>query len=90
MNYIGDEEFILDIDDEVWVNFYESGNGDSFHSTRIGKHFKPPHLEVDHPVREDLERKVSNVKDAEKIGKGKNIAKTNEEEDRVLTQLKMT
>ena len=90
MNYVEDEEFVLAIDDEAWVDFYESGNGDLCHSTRIGKHFKPPHLEVDHPGREDLEREVPNVKDVEKIGKGKNIAKTNEVEDRVLTQLKMT
>ena len=35
-------------------------------------------------------REVPNVKSVEKIGKGNNIAKSNEEEYRVLTQLKRT
>jgi hypothetical protein len=88
LNYIEEEEFVFAIDDEVWTNFYKPTNEDSCHSTRTRKHFKPLHLGVKHPSREDLEREVTNVKDAEKIGKGKNIAKSNEEEDRVLTQLK--
>jgi hypothetical protein len=65
-------------------------NGDSYHSTRTGKHFKPPHLEVEHPGREDLEKEVPNLKSVEKMGKGKGIDKPDEEEDRVLTQLKRT
>uniref|UniRef100_A0A2N9HL80 Retrotransposon gag domain-containing protein n=1 Tax=Fagus sylvatica TaxID=28930 RepID=A0A2N9HL80_FAGSY len=60
LNYIEEEEFIFAIDDEVWMNFYKPTNGDSCHSTRIGKHFKPPHLEVEHPDREGLEREVPN------------------------------
>ena len=47
-------------------------------------------MEVEHPGREDLEREVPNVKSVEKVGKGKNISKSNEEEDKVLTQLKRT
>jgi hypothetical protein len=78
LNYIEEEEFIFAIDDEVWMNFYKPTNGDSCHSTRIGKHFKPPHLEVEHPDREGLEREVPNVKSVEKIGKGKNIIKFDE------------
>ncbi len=90
MNYIEEEEFIFAIDDEVWTDFYKSANGNSCHSIRIGKHFKPPHLEVEHPRRENLEREVPNLKGVEKMRKGKDIAKPNEEEDRVLTQLKRT
>jgi hypothetical protein len=74
----------------VWTDFYKSANGNSYHSTRTGKHFKPPHLEVKHPEREDLEREVTNLKSVDKIGKGKGIAKPDKEEDRVLTQLKRT
>ena len=74
----------------MWTDFYKSANGDSCHSTRTGKHFKPPHLEVKHPGREDLEREVTNLKSVSKIGKGKGIAKPDKEEDRVLTQLKRT
>ena len=72
------------------MDFYKLANGDSCLSTKAGKHFKPPHLEVKHPSMEDLEREVPNVKCAEKIVKGKNIAKPDEKEDRVLTQLKRT
>jgi hypothetical protein len=90
LNHIEGEEFVFSIDDEVWTDFYKPTNGDSCHSTRTGKHFKPPHLEVEHLGREDLEREVPNVKSAEKVGKGKNISKSNEEEDKVLTQLKRT
>jgi hypothetical protein len=65
----------------VWTDFYKSAKGDSCHSTRIGKHFKPPHLEVEHPRREDLEREAPNLKSVEKVGKGKGIAKPDEEEE---------
>jgi hypothetical protein len=74
----------------VWTDFYKSANENSSHSTRTGKHFKPPQLEVEHLEREDLEREVPNLKSVEKVRKGKVIAKPDEEEDRVLTQLKRT
>ena len=90
LNFIEEEEFIFAVDDEVWTDFYKSANENSSHSTRTRKHFKLPHLEVEHPRREDLEREVPNVKSVEKVGKGKGISKPEEEEGRVLTQLKRT
>lgn len=75
MNHIEDEEFILAINKEVWVDFYkleEEPKGESScHLTRIGKYYKTQHLEIDHPGWEELERKVPNVKETEKCDKGK-------------------
>ena len=85
LNYIEEEEFIFAIDDEVWMDFYKPTNGDSCHSTRTGKHFKPPYLKGEHPGREDLEREVPSLKSVKKMGKIKNISKPDKEEDRVLT-----
>jgi hypothetical protein len=52
LKFIEEEEFIFVIADEVWTDFYKSANEDSYHSTRIGKHFKPPHSEAEHPGEE--------------------------------------
>ena len=92
MNHIEDEEFILAIEKEVRVDFYkleEEPKGESLcHLTRIGKYYKPQHLEIDHPGKEDLEREVPNMKETEKREKGTNVTKFSEEEDKVLAQLK--
>ena len=71
MNFIEEKEFIFAINDEVWTDLYKSANRDSCHSTRTGKYFKPPHLEVEHPGREDLEREVPNLKWLRKLGRVK-------------------
>uniref|UniRef100_A0A2N9FS11 Uncharacterized protein n=1 Tax=Fagus sylvatica TaxID=28930 RepID=A0A2N9FS11_FAGSY len=87
LNFIEEEEFVFAVDDKVWTDFYKLANENSSHSTRTRKHFKPPHLEVEHPRREDLEREVPNVKSVEKVGKGKGISKPEEEEDAILGAL---
>jgi hypothetical protein len=70
----------------VWTDFYKSTNEDSCHSTKRGKHLKPPHLEFEHLGREEREREVPNLKSVEKVGKGKCITKPDKEEDKVLTK----